>query len=206
MSQDIFEVKGETMSKDLSKRSLRVSAWSVLWCGLFVAFVHISAVAAPGESGPIHNDGLIWPVLRKGAHRPPVRALQYLLRSRKYALAVDGNFGNQTENAVKRYQRAHHLKADGIVGAYTWESLVSTLRRGSRGDAVRAAQTLLNWHLSYGDAASKKPKRIQVDGIYGKTTERAVRTFQQSIGIISMNGKVDKATWCYLSGGRLDGE
>ncbi|MDP5317369.1 peptidoglycan-binding domain-containing protein [Streptomyces poriferorum] len=33
---------------------------------------------------------------------------------------VDGYFGSGTESAVKRLQRAHGAKADGIVGANTW--------------------------------------------------------------------------------------
>jgi peptidoglycan hydrolase-like protein with peptidoglycan-binding domain len=111
-----------------------------------------------------------------------------------------------------RYQRAHKLKADGVVEAYTWESLVVTLRRGSRGNAVRAAQVLLNWQFSgWNGPDEKKPKPIPVDGEYGKITEEAVKFFQRKAILNYMldeapNGVVAKLEWCYLSGGRLDGE
>lgn len=38
-------------------------------------------------------------------------------------LVLDGDFGAQTEMAVKAFQRAHHLLPDGIVGPLTWEAL-----------------------------------------------------------------------------------
>lgn len=33
----------------------------------------------------------------------------------------DGKFGESTQDAVRKYQRAHGLQADGIVGKKTWE-------------------------------------------------------------------------------------
>jgi peptidoglycan L-alanyl-D-glutamate endopeptidase CwlK len=35
----------------------------------------------------------------------------------------DGNFGQKTEHAVQQFQLSVGLKADGIVGEYTWEML-----------------------------------------------------------------------------------
>ena len=36
---------------------------------------------------------------------------------------LDGIFGANTENAVKRYQASRGLAADGIIGCNTWRSL-----------------------------------------------------------------------------------
>lgn len=36
---------------------------------------------------------------------------------------LDGIFGANTENAVRRYQSSRGLSADGIVGCNTWRSL-----------------------------------------------------------------------------------
>ena len=69
--------------------------------------------------------------IRKGAKGETVRRLQAALRSAGYRgdllnrvlVGVDGAFGSATERAVKRWQKAHKLTVDGIVGAKTWASL-----------------------------------------------------------------------------------
>ena len=58
------------------------------------------------------------------SYRANVVVIQLALRDRHYSpLAVDGYYGNQTKNAVMRYQRNHHLVVDGKVGLRTWKSL-----------------------------------------------------------------------------------
>ena len=64
------------------------------------------------------------PVLARGASGSVVTALQEGLK--KYSTpasdpgAVDGDFGPQTENAVKAYQQDRSIHVDGIVGDQTW--------------------------------------------------------------------------------------
>lgn len=36
---------------------------------------------------------------------------------------VDGDFSSKTESAVKQFQQASHLVADGVVGTKTWSAL-----------------------------------------------------------------------------------
>lgn len=52
-----------------------------------------------------------------------VTALQQALVKAGIGVAVDGNFGEATESAVKRYQLEHGLTADGIVGQATRAAL-----------------------------------------------------------------------------------
>ena len=65
--------------------------------------------------------------LKKGCKGEDVRALQILLMGRGYSVGesgADGDFGSNTLSAVKRYQRAHGIGADGIAGIKTMSSLL----------------------------------------------------------------------------------
>jgi peptidoglycan hydrolase-like protein with peptidoglycan-binding domain len=63
-------------------------------------------------------------MLRRRACGWDVSILQYLLRRSGAALRVDGCFGAHTERAVRRFQRAHKLAADGIAGRQTFRTLL----------------------------------------------------------------------------------
>lgn len=63
-------------------------------------------------------------VLKKGSRGNDVKTLQRLLH-----LYDDGIFWTLTEEAVKEFQEAHGLVADGIVGQKTWEAL----QKGEKG-------------------------------------------------------------------------
>lgn len=67
------------------------------------------------------------PTLRKGSKGEPVRALQALLILRGQKLATygtDGDFGNETEVALRAYQKMKGLTADGICGSDVWKTLI----------------------------------------------------------------------------------
>ena len=104
-----------------------------------------------------------WPLLRRGDEGFNVRILQYLLRAQQQQVGVDGQFGPQTEGAVRNFQSARHLGVDGVVGDQTWSALIIQVQRGSKGDAVRAVQERLG---------------VAVDGDFGPATVQAVRHFQ----------------------------
>jgi len=58
-------------------------------------------------------------LLRQGCIGPSVTALQRELIAAGYAVSVDGQFGPQTEQAVRNYQRIKGLVTDGIAGPKT---------------------------------------------------------------------------------------
>ena len=66
------------------------------------------------------------PTLRKGDERIAVRGLQRRLLDAGYGtgeIEIDGEFGPQTEAAVKAFQEAAGIDVDGVVGPQTWAAL-----------------------------------------------------------------------------------
>ena len=131
-----------------------------------------------------------WPELKNGSSGADVTTVQYLLNGRGHSTASDGSFGPATEAAVKAFQSANGLVADGVVGPKTWPKLISDVKQGANGNAVRAVQTQLNTH-GHG---------LRVDGEFGAVTTTAVRAFQQKRGLV-VDGLVGPKTWVALVGG-----
>ena len=74
---------------------------------------------------PAQHCSVTLPVLRKGSSGGYVETLQVLLKH--YAdssIAVDGDFGQQTDRIVRAYQQRHNEDVDGIVGRITWGLLL----------------------------------------------------------------------------------
>jgi hypothetical protein len=63
------------------------------------------------------------PTLRRGDKNDAVKAMQERLNDAGYAIAVDGDFGPATEDAVKKFQQSKDLSVDGICGPVTWGAL-----------------------------------------------------------------------------------
>jgi len=59
-----------------------------------------------------------------GERSNAVAAVQQRLAANGICVAVDGEFGPITRRAVRAFQRAHGLVADGVVGRKTWGALV----------------------------------------------------------------------------------
>ena len=79
---------------------------------------------------PPTDTSITLPTLRKGSKGSYVTLLQTLLMNRGYSLpkyGADGDFGNETLAAVKKFQADHELTADGVVGPKTWEALESNV-------------------------------------------------------------------------------
>ena len=76
---------------------------------------------------PIPDESAGLPTLRKGAKGTHVASMQNLLIAKGFALpryGADGDFGNETLQAVKAFQAAMGLTADGICGPVTWAELL----------------------------------------------------------------------------------
>jgi len=65
------------------------------------------------------------PTLRRGSTGPDVELLQQALNNCGFGpMTVDGKFGSGTQAAVKAFQSANGLTADGICGPLTWAALL----------------------------------------------------------------------------------
>lgn len=122
-----------------------------------------------------------------------VQMLQYLLRAQGYKVAVDGNFGEQTENAVRQFQTRNDLKSTGKVRDPEWKLLVPDLKRGAKGNAVRALQVGINRFIHEHTNPRKRP--IPVDGSFGAVTTKWLHEVQ---GEDKAADFVDGETWFSL--------
>lgn len=96
---------------------------------------HVVVVLNDGDNAgatilkPSANDR---PMLREGSEGEAVKTMQEMLEKLKYDLGeygVDGDFGPDTEKAVKSFQKASRLEVDGICGPKTWAALEAATYR-----------------------------------------------------------------------------
>lgn len=86
-------------------------------------FQRTQHLVADGQTNNPTWESLLVP-LRQGSHGPAVKAAQVELRNEGYGVAVDGVFGPQMKDAVRKLQSRTGHTADGIIGRNTWYELV----------------------------------------------------------------------------------
>lgn len=69
--------------------------------------------------------------LKRGDQGENVKALQSALKNAGYDLSVDGVFGQETDNIVKRYQQDNQLGNDGIVSEDLWSKITGSSASGN---------------------------------------------------------------------------
>ncbi len=139
-------------------------------------------------------------ILKKGMRGNDVAMLQMRLKAANYLFGkADGIFGEQTEAAVKKLQKAYDLmKVDGIVGEKTWEVVYSINIGNAEQDSTVDSNTSIgtnNRKLRQGSSGTDV-KRVQQklieegylaagedDGKFGAKTYAAVVQFQLSNGL-----------------------
>jgi hypothetical protein len=137
-----------------------------------------------------------WPDQRSTTGGPVVSVLQHLLKDQGYTItAVDGYFGPETNTAVKAFQTAHGITADGYTRNSTWEALVPDLKKQASGEVVTAIQEIL-LHKGY---------TVTVNGDFDHDTMKAVKEMQ-ALHSLPPDGLVDLDTWCAIVGGIVKAE
>ena len=163
-------------------------------------------------------------LLRKGVVDPSVKTIKTELnRIRKnYPLIpeiknMDNYFDDETEAAVKVFQRIFNLSADGIVGKATWNKLsyiyvailklaelngemitppipeetpYETIKLGSTGSNVKLAQYFLAVISKYYDTVPS----VEINGVFDEKMRQAVMDFQNSFNL-GVDGIIGPKTW-----------
>ena len=158
------------------------------------------AAAVARKGGTPASGGSAGTTLKLNSQGTKVSQLQTDLKQLGYYYAeITGNFGEKTEAAVKAFQKAKGLTADGVAGTKTLNAIAAAvdkaggsssgssstnMKLGSTGTAVSALQqnlTTLGYY--YGD----------VTGHYGNLTQQAVKKFQKAKGL-TQDGVASTAT------------
>ncbi len=130
---------------------------------------------------------------------------------------IDGVFGSSTDSAVRTFQEIFDLEVDGIVGKSTWYKISYiyssvaklaetigegvtdifseeipnvTIGTGDTGNYVLLLQSLIDYISVFYPSIPK----ITKDGIFGRATEDAVRSFQSTFGLTE-TGIVTPLIW-----------
>ncbi len=144
-------------------------------------------------------------VLKVGSRGSAVSSLQQnLQRLGYYNGPITGYFGQETQQAVTRFQQSYGLQADGIAGGRTTDAIRVSLRQnnGVGGDNLPNG-------LNEGDVGSEVTQlqrdlrqlgyfRANPTGSFGPLTRDAVINFQRDRGLIP-NGIADTQTLATIS-------
>ncbi len=176
------------------------NGWVQLVDGSWVSGNLIRYGGSPGPA-PLPAPRPTGGFLQRGSDGAEVVSLQNRLRELGYFpvnQAVTGLYGAVTEDAVRAFQQRNELVVDGIAGPQTLAVLeaggvgpapivsTATLERGSSGNEVTQLQNRLR-NLGY------FPANQLSTGLYGTTTEQAVKDFQQRNNLVA-NGIADPQT------------
>lgn len=192
----------------------------------------LKGFASDGVIGPITWNGVVadysalpeeirdrYPgaALTFGSSGAPVDKMQAMLNAAAEVytsintLTRDGIFGQNSANAVRRFQRQFNLSADGVIGQNTWNEIVNVnnllrartppavdppypgqpLGVGSRGDDVRFVQSYMT---RVGGFHSAGFPAAAVDGAFGSSTRALVTAFQRYYNL-NADGVVGPNTW-----------
>lgn len=155
------------------------------WLGLKTSGIAGSVVRSQIDSRSV---GMVsGSAVRKGSSGTQVRYLQQALIGLGFLSGTaDGQYGPATAEAVRKYQKAYGLSADGSAGPDTMTSLKNT---------VAALQS---------DLKSKGWYTGSIDGVFGSGTKAAVKAYQSYVGV-SATGVAGPKTMAKLYGYSLGG-
>jgi DNA invertase Pin-like site-specific DNA recombinase/peptidoglycan hydrolase-like protein with peptidoglycan-binding domain len=124
---------------------------------VFVAAAAAAVLAAPASAASHQSKSVLAQGIGMRSHPSTrVRTLQRALVRHGYSVGpsgVDGRFGPRTRLAVRRLQRHHHIKVDGIAGPQTRRAL----RLGARGNTAARRSTRTSSHRTTSSRRQSAP-------------------------------------------------
>lgn len=149
----------------------------------------------------------------------PITDLQTMLRSLQPELGLgrDGIYGEETELAVRSFQRAQGLPETGVTDESTWAAIVGAYQQK---EVLRAPAEALLIVLQPGQEIRKEEENLHVyllqgmlyalgqlyldfplpalTGVLDAPTQEGLRRLQESAGL-EQTGALDKNTWRHLA-------
>lgn len=148
----------------------------------------------------------------------PVHNIQQMLRTAlpDDGLVIDGIFGKETEDAVRRFQKSQDMEPTGVADENTWVALKraynheqvlfekaeplrivlqphQVLTKGTNNSHMYLVQALL---LALSLYISQLP-HLTVNGKLDAETEKSIRLLQKAADLPE-TGELDKHTWSHL--------
>lgn len=116
-----------------------------------------------GELPNVASDAVALEVgeLGKGSKGEEVKNLQQKLIVLGYSLDIDGDFGNNTLNAVKNFQSKYGLKVDGIVGAKTMSKIDDLISDSKKAESLKTSSNEVKVTSNVINTLSTTEKAIQ---------------------------------------------
>lgn len=185
----------ENMPEEETKAGQELVAYLKNKYGISEVEVHkrVNATSCPGDNFPFNQIANATEIItpKPSEETGKIAQIQNELNE-KYGLDIDVDniYGNETKKALVKglqtelnKQFEGNLVVDGIFGTNTYNACIN-VRRGAEGNITWLIQSMLICHSF----------NINADGIFGTTTERAVRDFQSRNGL-SVDGIVGKNTF-----------
>lgn len=165
--------------------------------------------------------------MNESAYNNAVRSIQIYLRQLEHEkgginrIPIDGIYGEDTKEAVIRFQTDENLEADGTVDFITWNRLIekyeASLEQNSSVIGISPFfDTQSDYEISEGDSNTLVnildvileelsteytfiEGSLEMNGIYDNKKSDIISTYQK-INLLPVTGTVNRSTWNRLAG------
>lgn len=175
---DWYVVEAKGVKYGVVKTKLNSGKWN-FW-GYMTKYFDYSGTTENVVTDSMTTEELGYRTLKKGDKGADVKELQKLLLAwnskclPKYG--ADSDFGDETETAVKAFQKANNLTVDGIVGKQTYAALLNEKEDEEEKEEVKVEES-----------APSKPKVVVVSG--GKVNIRSANNTKAKILLVGKQGQ-----------------